>query len=282
LTGESVRGGELLAVISDTRIEDNISQKLEERKVAYETSKREYARSLPLMEKQLISRKEMAEAETRFRQDSLRYFQLFHHTPEKGIELISPIYGYIFDIHVANGEYITQGSSVFTLRNDNRVLIKAYLNQADLHRIPRISDAHFKLSGYDDVFTLNDIEGKLITENIFSKDRSSRVPIVFSAKNSGNLTAGRYLEVYLKTQSEKPAIVLPVSAFIEELDLYYVFVQTGGETFVKKEVKLAGNDGRLAAVEKGLEPGQRVVVRGAYQIKLAAMAGDLPLHGHTH
>jgi len=37
-----------------------------------------------------------------------------------------------------------------------------------------------------------------------------------------------------------------------------------------------------AEVVSGLKAGDRIVTTGAYQVKLAAMAGDLPIHGHTH
>jgi hypothetical protein len=32
----------------------------------------------------------------------------------------------------------------------------------------------------------------------------------------------------------------------------------------------------------GLAPGERVVTRGAWQVRLASAAGALPAHGHVH
>ena len=34
--------------------------------------------------------------------------------------------------------------------------------------------------------------------------------------------------------------------------------------------------------ENGVMPGERVVTRGAYDIKLAASGGAVPEHGHAH
>jgi membrane fusion protein, heavy metal efflux system len=45
---------------------------------------------------------------------------------------------------------------------------------------------------------------------------------------------------------------------------------------------LANNDGVLTEITSGLSVGERIVTKGAYQIKLAAMSRDLPAHGHTH
>lgn len=61
-----------------------------------------------------------------------------------------------------------------------------------------------------------------------------------------------------------------------------MFVQTGGESFEKRQVELANNDGVLTEIISGLSIGERIVTKGAFQIKLAAMSGDLPIHGHTH
>jgi len=78
------------------------------------------------------------------------------------------------------------------------------------------------------------------------------------------------------------ALVIPLSSIVEEQGQYYAFVQKGGESFVKRQIEIANSDGILTEVISGLKVGERIVTQGAYQIKLAAMAGDLPLHGHTH
>ncbi len=93
---------------------------------------------------------------------------------------------------------------------------------------------------------------------------------------------GMFLEAFLKTGMKEQALVVPLSSIIEEQGQYFVFVQAGGESFIKRPVELANSDGIRTEIASGLELGERIVTKGAYQIKLAAMAGDLPLHGHTH
>ena len=41
------------------------------------------------------------------------------------------------------------------------------------------------------------------------------------------------------------------------------------------------NGGEVEII-KGLHPGEIVVVTGAYQVRMAAMAGQAPAHGHSH
>ena len=55
-----------------------------------------------------------------------------------------------------------------------------------------------------------------------------------------------------------------------------------GETFVRREVQLGIRDGGLVEVLSGVEPGDRVVVDGAYLVKLAAASPDTFGDGHAH
>jgi multidrug efflux pump subunit AcrA (membrane-fusion protein) len=62
----------------------------------------------------------------------------------------------------------------------------------------------------------------------------------------------------------------------------YVFVQLGGEQFVRRFIEIASRDGDVVGVTDGVVPGERVVTRGAYDVQLAAAAGGLPAEGHVH
>ena len=59
-------------------------------------------------------------------------------------------------------------------------------------------------------------------------------------------------------------------------------MQTGGESFQKREIKIGASDGMNVQLLSGVEEGERVVTKGAYQIKLSTASGTLPAHGHEH
>ena len=88
--------------------------------------------------------------------------------------------------------------------------------------------------------------------------------------------------MYLKTVPIYNALVIPASALVEEQGIFYVYVQTEGESFQKREIKTGANDGEKVQVLSGLSEGERVVTKGAYQIKLSPASGALPTHGHEH
>ena len=74
---------------------------------------------------------------------------------------------------------------------------------------------------------------------------------------------------------------VPLSAITEEQGLYFVYVQEHDEDYVKRQVTLGDSDGLRRIVISGLKPGEKVVAKGAYNVKLASMSTEIP-HGHSH
>jgi membrane fusion protein, heavy metal efflux system len=108
------------------------------------------------------------------------------------------------------------------------------------------------------------------------------IPVSFEIDNIGDIIPGSYVELYLKSDPIADALIIPVSSLIEEQSVFYVYVQVEGESFQKRELKLGTSDGINIQVLSGVEEGERVVNKGAYQIKLATMSGAMPAHGHEH
>ena len=62
----------------------------------------------------------------------------------------------------------------------------------------------------------------------------------------------------------------------------YVFVQTGGERFARRYVEIATRDNDQIGLKRGVAVGDRVVIKGAYEVQLASAAKGLPAEGHVH
>ena len=108
------------------------------------------------------------------------------------------------------------------------------------------------------------------------------IPVIFEIDNIGDIIPGSYIEIFLKTNEVKDVLTIPYSSLLEEQGHYYAFVQVSGEGFEKRELELGINDGINIQVISGIKENERVVSKGAYQIKLATMSGEMPSHGHAH
>lgn len=282
LPGQTVRKGEVVAVIQSSGIENSLESRLAELKLAYEKSKADYERSASLAESQTVSKKDFLQTATLYRQDSMRYYQLANQLTQQGFKIMSPMDGFIVSTQVSNGQFVDKTQSIMHIGNKNHLLIEAYVNQSDLEQVSGIFDATFSKGGEQEPFSLAGLNGKIVSINTYLPENTTRIPIVFAVENNGRLMPGMFLEAYLKTGKKEQAMVIPLSAIMEEQGNYYVYVQKGGEKFEKRQLMTAHSDGIYTEVISGLAVGERIVTKGAYQVKLAAMAGELPLHGHTH
>lgn len=108
------------------------------------------------------------------------------------------------------------------------------------------------------------------------------IPVHFEISSKQGMVPGSFAEVHLKTSPIEGSLAIPVTALVEEQGVFYVYVQTGGESFQKREVKTGVSDGRIIQVLSGITEGERIVTKGAYQIKLSQASGTMPAHGHEH
>jgi multidrug efflux pump subunit AcrA (membrane-fusion protein) len=181
-----------------------------------------------------------------------------------------------------NGEFTETGTPVIQITNKDELLIEAFINQSDYQLVEGIFGANFRNSSNNKVLTLAELNGKVKSANAFVNENISRIPVIFSVQNNGLIMPGMFLEAFIMTNKKDNALVLPLSAIIEEQGRYFVFVEVAGESFIKREVTLKGNDGVSVEIAEGLKVGERVVTKGTQPIKLSSMAAGLPLHGHTH
>jgi hypothetical protein len=61
-----------------------------------------------------------------------------------------------------------------------------------------------------------------------------------------------------------------------------VFVQLEVEAFARRPVKLGLRESNYVQLLEGVRPGERIVTRGAYLIRLSALSTQIPAHGHVH
>jgi RND family efflux transporter MFP subunit len=279
--GQAVTKGELLAFVTGSGVDGNFTVRMEQMRIDFEKSKADYLRVKPLAEKQVVASRDFLAVKNRYLQDSVSFFQLANTVSANGFKIVSPASGFLTAVNVTNGQYIGAGQSVVTVSKQEQLLLETYINQSDFAKADGIFDANFKTSE-GSTFSMSDLNGTVKSKSAVLASNSARFPVLFSVNNNGILASGMFLEAFLLTGKKENAIVVPLAALTEEQGFYYVYVQTSGESFVKRQVVPGTNDGFRAEITNGLSVGERIVTKGAFQVKLAAMAGELPLHGHTH
>lgn len=283
VVGTSVHAGELLFSISGKNLTDgNTETRFTQAKVAYEKAKADFDRAQELVKDNIVSQKDFLETKARYETEQSDYNNLSRNYQSGSQKVLSPISGFVKNILVAEGEYVSVGQPIASVSQNKSLVLRADVSQKYFSKLPLIASANFKTAYDSKTCTIESLNGRLLSYGKSNDVNALYIPVTFSFDNKGEVIPGTLVDVYLKLQPFDSAIVIPGSALIEEQGFYYAYVQTAGESFVKRELRLGGSDGINVQVLAGLNEGERVVTKGAYQIKLATASGAIPAHGHAH
>lgn len=278
--GMAVKAGEAIASVSAKHLQDG--DPAVNARAAFETAEREYQRASRLVADKIISAKEYEQAKLNYETARNAYHAQAASMTTRGIAISSGMSGYVKQLLVAQGEYVTVGQPIAVVTRDRRLQLKAFVPESEYGSLRTISSANFiSPSDRNVLHSLASLNGRLVSYGRSLSDNGAFVPAVFEFDNVGDILSGSYVEVFLIGAARNNTITVPLSAITEEQGLYFVYVQEHDEDYVKRQVTLGDSDGLRRVVISGLKPGEKVVAKGAYNVKLASMSTEIP-HGHSH
>ena len=277
--GTKVQKGQSLFQISSKDIaEGDYYTKV---KATYEAAKASYDRAEALVKDKIISQKEFESTKLEFENAKTAYDAVSNNKTAKGVSVNAPLNGHMKNILVKEGEYITVGQPLATVSQNQRLVLRAEVSQRFYNALQSVKSANFKTPYDNKVYSLEDLNGRLLSFGKTSNENSFFIPVSFEFDNKGEVIPAYVVEVYLISSPIENTLSIPVSALTNEMGIYYVYVQIDEEGYRKQEVALGANNGKEVQIIKGLHPGDRVVTQGAYQVKMASASGAIP-HGHSH
>ena len=278
--GTAVRKGQaVLSIASNALSDGDVAAKA---KFAYETAKKEYERMQALVGDKIVSAKDFEQARLNYENAKVAYEAIAGKQTAKGVSVVSPLNGYLKNIQVKEGDYVTVGQPLATISQNGRLVLRAEVSEKYYNYLPSIQSANF-CTPYDNVtYKLSDLRGRLLSYGKASDTNSFYVPVTFEFDNKGAIIPGSFVEIYLLTAPMQNVISVPVSALIEEQGVYSVFVRVQEEAYKKVPVTLGADNGSEVQILSGLNAGDEVVTVGAYQIKLASASNAIPAHTHNH
>lgn len=283
IVGSAVNSGNSLFTITGADMtESNIDASVKDAKANYLKAKADYERSKSLVADKIVSEKDHQQVKLQFENAQTAYNTVSKNYSAKGQNVLSPMSGFVKNVLVTEGQFVPSGTPLATISKNKRLLVQANVSQNYFSRLSSITSANFKTPQSDVVYNTTALNGRIVSYGKSASASIPFIPVTFEIDNAGQLVSGSIIEIYLKSSTIADALVIPVSALIEEQGIFYVYVQTGGESFQKREVKLGASDGLNVQVLSGIVENERVVTKGGYQIKLSSASGALPAHGHEH
>ena len=195
--------------------------------------------------------------------------------------MIAPFEGYIKSIAVANGGFVQQGVTLMTITSQENSLLEAQVSPSYSADLNKIHDLWYQPKA-GEWSSLNQTGGKIISIGKQVESDKPLLSVFAQIKEGVEMPEGGFTEVQLSVGAPSKSMVIPSTALLEDYGNYWVIVQLSGESFERRNVTVGQRNGNEVAIKKGLELGEVVVTKGAYQVKMASMSGQAPAHGHAH
>lgn len=281
--GMYVNKGDVMITVSPSV---DVNTNIEKIRNDYLLAKSEYERVKNLFDVKAVSQKRLEETKFDFEAKQAGYNALMNQIKftENGYAIVAPINGYIENILISPGSHIQGGQELFTLINPSRLVLKTNVPASKFELANESKDASFKVEGYNEELRISSLNGRKISVSSILNNENRTLPVYFEFSNPQNkFKTGMYAEVFLKTDEISDHLSIPVSALVDEDGLHTAYVHTEGESFQKRILKTGVSDAGYIQVIEGIKVGERVVTRGAYQIRLAALSPESAIgHGHVH
>ena len=281
--GKDVKSGQVLFSIDNDEMADgSLEVRRQEIEADYEKAKAEYERKQSLAEDKIISESDLLDAKTEYLKAKKYYDNMIQNYPEGKTLHRATISGSVCEILVPNNSYVEAGQAIMTLAQNDKLYLRADVQSKYYPVLKDIKTANVRTND-GIVYTINELGGRLLSYGKTTDINNPLIPVTFEIKNNGNLIPGSFVEIFITAESNKMGVMLPNSAIVEEMGIYCVFVQTCAEDFEKRIITKGVTDGSKTQILKGVKAGERVVSKGAVNVKLAQGSAALDPHaGHVH
>ena len=191
----------------------------------------------------------------------------------------APVSGVIAQRDAATGANVAAGTVLFRVVDASEVHVVGQIPEAEAARARLARAAEIEIPGQPDRIPA----GRLVSTGKVLDTQSRTLPITFAFDNrTPGIPVGQAISLYLLMDATAPRPVIPAAAVVDDAGRPIVFVQREGETFERRAVTLGPRSGDLVQITEGVKPGDRVVTKGAYLVRLASLSTSVPAHGHVH
>lgn len=277
--GSVVSKGTLLAVIDDIDYDLEVKKAdaaLKQAEANFANTKLEYQRKDALFKEQLVTQQQFDDVSTRLSlaaaevERAKASLSLAKQKLSKTL-IYSPLAGVVKEKKVERGNYVRNGTPLFTIIQTNPIKLNFTVAEKDIGRLKAGQDVFFAV----DAIPEKEFKGKvsIIYPSLEEKTRTLLIEALVP-NPSGILKPGLFAHVTLYTGSERGIVLVPVTALLYEGEEIRVFVAEGdraNERTVKigQQYKLQSSAGspQPAAKEyteiiEGVKEGELVVTVG--------------------
>ena len=175
------------------------------------------------------------------------------------VTVVAPMAGSIIDLAVAPGAYWNDATAaLMTVADLRTVWVTANVPEKDTSQISKGQSVDVGFPAYPGETRRGEV---LFVSDVLEPDtRRTKVRIAFDNPET-RLKPGMFANVSFYTPMQR-AQVVPTSALVLKEDTNQVFVEVAPWTFEARTVELNFQQGDQAVLKSGVNPGDRIVVKG--------------------
>ena len=295
--GDTVKKGVTVAVFDSVELGRAKARYLTTQ-ARYGAALAEYQRDQKLTKKQIISESHLQETQAKYVQakaerDGVRAELMLYglsdpqigaisgngSTPLSRYTLSAPIAGVIQRRDLVTGQTVSAQETPIHIVNSEQMWLMIEVYERDIARVQKGQELTFNVRALPD----QSFTGKTdwISSELDEQARTVRVRAILPNEN-GALRAGMFGTASIQTVGEKHYALVPVDAVQTIEDEQVVFVPGDEEgAFRAVEVRTGEEAGGQIEIRSGLQPGDAVVVHGAFDLSSALSAGSRSAE-HSH
>lgn len=263
--GDKVQKGQTLLDIRSTDI-NSMQAEYTSAEAELSVAEREYRSAKELYEDNMLSEKELAEAQSKLKQAKATYERAKNDMSEyntgKGngiFSIKSPMSGYIVDKKITTGSTISADSEpIFMVADLSTVWVVANVYAGNLTFVREGMNVEIQTLSYkDEIF-----KGKINNlSQVFDSDEKVLKARIKLENKDLKLKPEMSAVINLKDKGAYNLIAIPSDALIFDNDKNYVVVEEAPKRYSVREVKLQGHNGKTTYISSGINQGEKVVVK---------------------
>ncbi|KAB0521030.1 efflux RND transporter periplasmic adaptor subunit [Pseudomonas extremorientalis] len=281
--GQSVKKGELLAVIASQQISDQRSElaaserRVELARTTFQRERQLWQDKISAEQDYLLARQALQEAEIALNNARQKMTALSGSAVLVGgnrYELRAPFAGVVVEKHLGVGEVVSETSNAFTLSDLSQVWVTFGVFPKDLNKV-RVG----KPVTVSSTEMGTQVQGTVAYVGNLLGEQTRTATVRISVPNPDDAwRPGLFVSVQLATDSYPAKVTVPQAAIQTVEDKPSVFVRTP-EGFITRHLELGASENGYVEVRQGLDAGTQVATVGSFILKSELGKGSAE-HAH--
>jgi RND family efflux transporter MFP subunit len=226
-------------------------------------TKLEYQRKESLYKEELVTKQQFDDVSTRLalaeaELERLKVVLSLAHEKVRKTKVYSPLTGIVKAKKVSAGDYVKNGTNLFTIIQNNPLKLDFTVTEKDVGKLKKGQDVLLKVDAFPD----KEFRGKVNIIYPSLEERTRTLQVEALVPNPDELLKpSLFAHVTLYTDDTRDTVVIPATSLIYEAEKVKLFI-IAGDRAKEREIKLGNKYGEMMGIEEGLKEGELVVTVG--------------------